>query len=95
MFSPSSPALENHPPLPVVNFLDRLNVMKMNDNQLFLEEFGAIPMTAPHPCEASEMQENKDKNRFNNIPAYDYNRVKLQDGLNSDYINANHCDVSN
>ena len=91
----SSPALENHPPLAVAEFLDRLNVMKMNDNQLFLEEFGAIPMTLPHPCEASEMLANKDKNRFNDISSYDYNRVKLQDGLNTDYINASHCDVSN
>ena len=69
----------------------------MNDNQLFMEEFGSIPMQPLSARDVSQVPHNKEKNRYENILPYDHTRVKLsvikwQQG--SDYINANYLDVS-
>ena len=85
-------ALEDHAPVPVMGFINKLMVMRTNDNQLFLEEFGSIPMTMPHlPADTANLHSNKPKNRYNNILPYDITRVKLK---GHDYINANYCSVS-
>lgn len=86
--------LEDHPPVPVMGFINKLMVMKTNDNQLFLEEFGSIPMTMPHlSIDAANLPTNKPRNRYNNILPYDCTRVKVK-GHGTDYINANFCSVS-
>ena len=86
-----------HPLIPVKGFVSRLSVMRMNDNQLFMEEFGSIPMQPLSARDTSQLAHNKEKNRYENILPYDHTRVKLsmikwQQG--SDYINANYLDVS-
>ena len=86
-----------HPLIPTKGFVSRLNVMRMNDNQLFMEEFGSIPMQPLSARDVSQLAHNKEKNRYENILPYDHTRVKLsvikwQQG--SDYINANYLDVS-
>lgn len=87
-------ALEAHPPIPINGFVNKLLVMRTNDNQLFLEEFGSIEMTPQQPCSVAELPANRSKNRYNNILTYDYSRVKLSHGRGqSDYINASHCSV--
>ena len=87
-------ALEDHSPIPVEGFVNRLMVMRTNDNQLFLEEFGSIPMTTPSmPSEVANLAVNKPKNRYYNIVPYDATRVKVK-GQGSDYINASYCAVS-
>lgn len=91
------PALEEHPPIPVNGFVNKLIVMRTNDNQLFLEEFGSIDMAPQFPTDTANLPCNRTKNRYNNILPYDHSRVKLssirgQQG--SDYINANYCSVS-
>lgn len=86
--------LEDHPPVPVLGFINKLMVMKTNDNQLFLEEFGSIPMTIPHmSTDTANMAINKPRNRYNNILPYDSTRVKVK-GHGQDYINASYCSVS-
>lgn len=90
-------AISTHPVIPVKGFLNRLAIMRMNDNQLFMEEFGSIPMQPLYPRDISEQAQNKEKNRYDNILPYDHTRVKLsvvkwQQG--SEYINANYLDVS-
>lgn len=78
--------------MPVMGFINKLMVMRTNDNQLFLEEFGSIPMTMPQlSTDVASLHVNKSKNRYNNILPYDVTRVKLRSG---DYINANYCSVS-
>ena len=50
-----------------------------------------------HSKEASLMTENRAKNRYTNILAYDHSRVKLSyvdDDPGSDYINASYIPVS-
>ena len=50
-----------------------------------------------HSKDASLMPENRAKNRYTNILAYDHSRVKLDyvdDEPGSDYINANYIPVS-
>ena len=91
------PALAAHPPVPIGGFVNKLLVMRTNDNQLFLEEFGSIDMKPQFPTNASNLPHNQPRNRYNNILAYDISRVKLshirgQHG--SDYINANYLPVS-
>jgi len=87
-------ALEEHPPVPVNGFVNKLLVMRTNDNQLFLEEFGSIQMAPQFPNDTANLPYNQPKNRYNNILAYDHSRVRLnsirgQQG--SDYINASYC----
>lgn len=79
--------------MPVLGFINKLMVMKTNDNQLFLEEFGSIPMTVPLSTDSANMAINKPKNRYNNILPYDVTRVKVK-GHGQDYINASYCSVS-
>ena len=50
-----------------------------------------------HSKEASLMTENRAKNRYTNILAYDHSRVKMSyvdDDPGSDYINASYIPVS-
>jgi len=81
----------------VNGFVNKLLVMRTNDNQLFLEEFGSIQMAPQFPNDTANLPYNQPKNRYNNILAYDHSRVRLnsirgQQG--SDYINASYCAVS-
>ena len=88
--------MDSHPPIPRDSFLNHLGIMRMNDNQLFMEEFGSIQMVPDYPRECCQLPHNIEKNRYDNILPYDHTRVKLpnirwQEG--SDYINASYLDV--
>ncbi|XP_070562906.1 receptor-type tyrosine-protein phosphatase epsilon-like isoform X2 [Ptychodera flava] len=67
-----------------------------NDNALFKEEYDDLPRSSrPVTVEASNKPENKPKNRYINIHAYDQSRVKLSildDDEDTDYINACYVD---
>ena len=85
-------SLEDHTPVPVAGFINKILVMRTNDNQLFLEEFGSLSMTPQYCTEIADSAVNKRRNRYNNILPYDNNRVKLKGA--HDYINASYCSVS-
>ena len=88
-------ALESHIPVPINGFINKLLVMRTNDNQLFLEEFGSIEMAPQQPCSVAELPANRTKNRYHNILPYDHSRVKLSHSKGqSDYINSSYCSVS-
>ncbi|XP_071081861.1 receptor-type tyrosine-protein phosphatase epsilon-like [Haliotis cracherodii] len=70
--------------------LDKLQ-QSVNEKKIkasFKTEFQTIPYGARHPHEAGKKAENKTKNRFLALYAYDDSRVVLADG--EDYINANY-----
>lgn len=54
------------------------------------EEFERLPNESMFACEVAKEIENRSKNRFEHILAYDHTRVKLRNCVGSDYINANY-----
>ena len=88
--------LENFDPegeIAVEEFED--HVKRLQEDDLFSVEYGAIRSQGNVTSKATLAEENKHKNRYNNIVAYDHSRVKLTpiEGVRgSDYINANFLD---
>ena len=69
-----------------------------NDYLLFSQEYATLRPASDTASDATLAQENRYKNRYNNIVAYDHSRVKLIPTSNvpgSDYINANYLDGYN
>ncbi|XP_067089755.1 receptor-type tyrosine-protein phosphatase gamma [Osmerus mordax] len=110
--SPRVVANENIPVIPIPDDMDAVpvrhfikHIMELYSNNLqgFAEEFEEVQrctadlkITAEH----SNHLDNKHKNRYINIVAYDHSRVKLRalpgkDSKHSDYINANYVDGYN
>ncbi|XP_019631267.1 PREDICTED: tyrosine-protein phosphatase Lar-like isoform X1 [Branchiostoma belcheri] len=84
-----------YPPIPMERLEKEFNRRHANDDQLFREEYDALPQEPSASYEAFLMPENSKKNRFVNIYMYDHSRVHLTPipGVAcSDYINANYVD---
>ena len=85
-------------PVRVEKFPEKVDTLARDSKYLFSEEFKLIQHGASgNRCsyEHSHHPINRDKNRYNNIAAYDHTRVRLPliDGDPvSDYINANFID---
>ncbi|XP_035245450.1 receptor-type tyrosine-protein phosphatase T isoform X17 [Anguilla anguilla] len=86
------------PAIRVADLLQHITQMKCGQGYGFKEEYEvrmglAEGQTAP--WDTAKKDENRNKNRYGNIIAYDHTRVRLQllDGdPHSDYINANYID---
>ncbi|XP_067118377.1 tyrosine-protein phosphatase Lar-like isoform X6 [Centruroides vittatus] len=90
-----TPAMMNHPPIPVTELANHIERLKANENLKFSQEYESIEPGQQFTWENSNIEVNKVKNRYANVIAYDHSRVVLQqlDGIpGSDYINANYCD---
>lgn len=71
---------------------------KTNDHNIIRKEHGDLPFGLLALCNSALKQENKVKNRYNDIIAYDHSRVVLTPYVHdphSDYINANYIDGYN
>ncbi|CAI5763288.1 receptor-type tyrosine-protein phosphatase eta isoform X1 [Podarcis lilfordi] len=77
----------------VEDFESHFKKQKADSNCGFAEEYEELrPVGTNQPRFAAELQENKAKNRYNNVLPYDISRVRLQihDHPTNDYINANY-----
>jgi len=89
-------AMLSHPAVSLSEFSSHVARLKSGDGRLFSREYESIDPGQQFTWDASNEQENKTKNRYANVIAYDHSRVKL-DAFNealpsSDYINANFID---
>uniref|UniRef100_A0A8P4K762 protein-tyrosine-phosphatase n=1 Tax=Dicentrarchus labrax TaxID=13489 RepID=A0A8P4K762_DICLA len=86
-----------HPAIRVADLLQHITQMKCAEGYGFKEEYESFFEGQSAPWDSAKKDENRMKNRYGNIIAYDHSRVRLQpqDGESgSDYINANYVDVS-
>uniref|UniRef100_A0A8C0XSW0 protein-tyrosine-phosphatase n=1 Tax=Castor canadensis TaxID=51338 RepID=A0A8C0XSW0_CASCN len=86
-----------HPAIRVADLLQHINLMKTSDSYGFKEEYESFFEGQSASWDVAKKDQNRAKNRYGNIIAYDHSRVILQpveDDPSSDYINANYIDVS-
>ncbi|KAG8123862.1 hypothetical protein E2320_019234, partial [Naja naja] len=85
-----------HPAIRVADLLQHINLMKTSDSYGFKEEYESFFEGQSASWDVAKKDQNRTKNRYGNIIAYDHSRVILQpveDDPSSDYINANYIDV--
>nr|KAG5708441.1 hypothetical protein BaRGS_026168 [Batillaria attramentaria] len=89
---------KEYPEIKVSEFPAHVEAMHADSDFAFSQEFDDLyrHTRTDFKCEASNMPENRNKNRYINIAAFDHSRVLLKMDLGrlrqSDYINANYVD---
>ncbi|XP_031711083.1 receptor-type tyrosine-protein phosphatase S isoform X9 [Anarrhichthys ocellatus] len=90
-----TPGMMSHPPIPISELAEHIELLKANDNLRLSQEYESIDPSQQFTWEHSNLEVNKPKNRYANVIAYDHTRVVLapiEGVLGSDYINANYID---
>ncbi|ESP05460.1 hypothetical protein LOTGIDRAFT_102205 [Lottia gigantea] len=82
-------------PVEISQLYDYIKKNKEHNCLGFKKEFEELPVGLLACCEVSRKADNRAKNRYGNIVAYDHSRVILdpiQGEPNTDYVNANYMD---
>ncbi|XP_038066610.1 receptor-type tyrosine-protein phosphatase F-like [Patiria miniata] len=82
-------------PVKVDKLSDYVKAKKAKNNEGFRVDYSGLPSDQIHPMDVAKKDENKVKNRYANIIAYDHSRVildKLDGDPHSDYVNASYID---
>ncbi|XP_031137142.1 receptor-type tyrosine-protein phosphatase S-like isoform X12 [Sander lucioperca] len=90
-----TPGMMSHPPIPISELAEHIELLKANDNLRLSQEYESIDPSQQFTWEHSNLEVNKPKNRYANVIAYDHTRVILapiEGILGSDYLNANYID---
>ncbi|XP_032877125.1 receptor-type tyrosine-protein phosphatase kappa isoform X5 [Amblyraja radiata] len=84
-----------HPAIRVADLLQHINLMKTSEGYGFKEEYESFFEGQSASWDVAKKDQNRTKNRYGNIIAYDHSRVILQsiEDDSSDYINANYIDI--
>ncbi|XP_072042726.1 receptor-type tyrosine-protein phosphatase F-like [Amphiura filiformis] len=94
--SDDSPAKSTPIPRPIIVESFHAYVLAKKENDSFKIEYETLPGDNLHTSSTAKDPQNKKKNRYGNIIAYDHSRVVLNPLDNvprSDYINANFIDI--
>lgn len=80
--------------VPIHQLADKVEELKRNDRELLRNEYESIDSEKQFTWLTSNQEQNRHKNRYANVVAYDHSRVVLQPlGYpGSDYVNANYID---
>ncbi|CAB4018698.1 partial [Paramuricea clavata] len=88
----------NHPPVPTAGFAKYVGKLHKSDDRGFMIQYNTLETSQTYTSEVAASPENKEKNRYANIVAYDVSRVhmkQIDDDDNSSYINASLVDGYN
>ncbi|XP_047145967.1 receptor-type tyrosine-protein phosphatase C isoform X1 [Hydra vulgaris] len=94
-----SDPVKSHDPVPVESFAQYINRAEQNNYEILASEFKNETMSGKcYPWEVADRPENRPKNRYGDIAAYDHSRVILKFDCKrkqSDYINASYIQGCN
>ncbi|XP_046853383.1 receptor-type tyrosine-protein phosphatase delta-like isoform X2 [Xenia sp. Carnegie-2017] len=88
----------NHPPIHVSGFAKYVGKLHKSDDRGFMIQYNTLEPNKTYTSDFATSPENKDKNRYANIIAYDHSRVhlkQLDDDDSKTYINASFIDGYN
>jgi len=70
-------AMTSHPPVPISELSGHVERLKANNGARFSAEYESIDPGQQLTWDAASQDDNKPKNRYANVIAYDHSRVQL------------------